>query len=373
MKHFLKVSWIIFCTFFSLIFFISACSQFIPPVVFSYSIFFSIAFPYLFAVMLVLAVASLFIHKKTGIVLSVLLLFGLYNLAHTIAISPGSNWQAAKEKNALRILTWNVADFINANPLSSPRGKTRKEMLQLITRYNPDILCLQEYNMLVGSPKLSNVRSELDSLGYKYILQSDDQVTKARWATWFKGVAICSKTPFTDSGKVHFYYNYRNESMLYADVLLQGKKVRIATAHLFSYYLFPDSAYGYDGGERHVMKKLYSYKSSIQQRIRNTEAVHQQEATVIRQTLDTSPHPVIYCGDMNSVPTSYTYRILKDGWQDAFLQKGNGIGNTFYKVAPTLRIDVCFADTAFKVLQCKVAEQKLSDHYAVITDVCWKQ
>lgn len=107
--------------------------------------------------------------------------------------------------------------------------------------------------------------------------------------------------------------------------------------------------------------------------MRDTEVEHQQEATQIRQVLDTSLYPVIYCGDLNTVPTSYPYRILKGNMQDAFLQKGNGIGNTFYKMAPTLRIDVCLADKAFKVLQCEVAEQKLSDHYAVVTDVCWKE
>jgi len=373
MTHFIKVCWIVFCSVFSVIFLISACSQFIPPSAFSYIIFFCIAFPYLFAAMVILAFISLFIHKKLSYILLALLVAGLYNLSLTLAISPGSRWEQAKEKNALRILTWNVADFINAYPLYSPRSKTRKEMLQMITAYNPDVLCLQEYSTLIGSHKLASVKKELDSLGYKYIFQSNDQVIKTLWATLYKGVAICSKTPFADSGLVHLNYEDRSESMLYADVLLQGKKVRIATAHLFSFYLFPESDNGYDGGERHVMKKLYSYKRSIQQRMRYTEIAHQEEVKTIREVLDTSSYPVIYCGDMNTVPTSYPYRILKDGRQDAFLKKGNGIGNTFYKMAPTLRIDVCFADTAFKVLQCKVAEQKLSDHYAVVTDVCWKQ
>jgi endonuclease/exonuclease/phosphatase family metal-dependent hydrolase len=107
--------------------------------------------------------------------------------------------------------------------------------------------------------------------------------------------------------------------------------------------------------------------------MRSTEIAHEQEVGVIRQVLDTSPHPVIYCGDMNTVPTSYPYRLLKNNMQDAFLKKGNGVGSTFYKIAPTLRIDVCFADTAFQIMQCEVAEKKLSDHYAVVTDVCWKE
>ncbi len=373
MKQYLKVCWIAWTFVFSVFFLISAFSAFIPPAAFSYTVFFSIAFPYLYALLIIMLVISLFIDKKLGYWLFALALLGLYNVSTSIAFSPGSEWKHTKEKNALRILTWNVADFINAYPLYSSKGSTRKEMLQMITSYNPDILCLQEYNTLVGSRKLVSVKKELDSLGYKYILQSDDQINNTAWATLYKGVAICSKTPFLDSAKVQLEYDGRKESLLCADVLLEGKKVRIATAHLFSFFLFPDSAYGYDGGERRVMKKLYSYKNNVQKRMRDTEVEHQQEATQIRQVLDTSLYPVIYCGDLNTVPTSYPYRILKGNMQDAFLQKGNGIGNTFYKMAPTLRIDVCLADKAFKVLQCEVAEQKLSDHYAVVTDVCWKE
>ena len=200
MKHFLKVCWIVLCSILSLIFFISACSQFIPPAVFSYIVFFAIAFPYLFAAVFVVAILSLFIHKKLSYLLFALLLLGLYNLSQTVAFSPASGWEPVKQKKALRILTWNVADFINAHPLSSPKGSVRKSMLNMITDYHPDVLCLQEYSTLTGSPKLANIRAELDSLGYKYILQSNDLIQKTLWATLYKGVAICSKTPFLDSG-----------------------------------------------------------------------------------------------------------------------------------------------------------------------------
>jgi len=372
MKNSFKVCWVLLCSVFSVIFLIAACSQFIPPAIFSYIIFFAIAFPYLFVIMAILAIISLFINKKNGFILLALLSLGLYNLSQTIAVSPGNRWKPAKEKNALRVLTWNVADFVNASPLSTPEGKIRKEMLQMITNYNPDVLCLQEYDTFSGNDKLADIKKELDSLGYKYILQSNDLIFKESWALIDKGVAICSKTPLTGSGKITFRYDDQKESMLYADVLLEGQKVCIATAHLFSYGLFPEGDYGYEGGERQVMRKLYSYKKNVQQRMLETEIEHQYQAKIISRTLDTGSNPVIYCGDMNTVPTSFTYRLLKGSRQDAFLKKGNGIGNTFYKVAPTLRIDVCFADKSFDVQQCEVAKQKLSDHYAVITDVCWK-
>ena len=75
---------------------------------------------------------------------------------------------------------------------------------------------------------------------------------------------------------------------------------------------------------------------------------------------------------MNTTPCSYNYRILKNNLQDAFLAKGSGIGATFYKILPTLRIDVFLADRALKIDQCAVMQRKLSDHYPIITDISWK-
>ena len=85
-----------------------------------------------------------------------------------------------------------------------------------------------------------------------------------------------------------------------------------------------------------------------------------------------SPYPVVYCGDINTTPCSYNYRILKDNLQDAFLAKGFGLGATFYKILPTLRIDVFLADPVFKINQCTVVQRKLSDHYPIVTDISWK-
>ena len=372
MKKFLKVFWIILCFLFSIVFLIGAASQFIPSSVFSYIVFITILFPYLFTAMAVLTLISFFVHKKAGYYLLVVLASGLYNLFQVVAISPGSSWTPVKQKDALRIMTWNVADFINTYPLYSPKAAVRKQMLRMIQAYNPDIMCLQEYTDVQHSRDLVSVRRELDSIGYKYIYQNNEVITKTFYGDILSGIAICSKQPLSDTSHVKIRYDWRAESMIYADVMFQNKPIRIATAHLYSFYLFPDSAQGYSG-ERTVFKKLYHYKTDIEQKMRSIERTHQEQAGIIRKQLDTSAYPVIYCGDMNAVATSYTYRQLKDGRQDAFLKKGNGIGATFYHILPTLRIDVCFADTAFEVLQCEVAEKKLSDHYAVVTDVRWKR
>jgi endonuclease/exonuclease/phosphatase family metal-dependent hydrolase len=69
---------------------------------------------------------------------------------------------------------------------------------------------------------------------------------------------------------------------------------------------------------------------------------------------------------MNAVPSSYTYHVLKNDLQDAFLEKGTGIGASFYKVLPMLRIDYCLADKRLAITGCAVIKEKLSDHYPVL-------
>ena len=94
------------------------------------------------------------------------------------------------------------------------------------------------------------------------------------------------------------------------DVKLHNKIVRINSAHLASYFLFPDSAQGYVG-KRRVAKKIFIYKNHVQERLREVEVLHDVQAAKIRRVLDTSSHPNIYCGDMNATSCMYSYKLLK--------------------------------------------------------------
>ncbi|MEI9946946.1 MAG: endonuclease/exonuclease/phosphatase family protein [Chitinophagaceae bacterium] len=82
-----------------------------------------------------------------------------------------------------------------------------------------------------------------------------------------------------------------------------------------------------------------------------------------------SPHPVLFCADLNDVPNSYTYYTVKGDMQDAFLKKGFGIGRTFSALSPTLRIDYIFADDNFKIKQFKRILKRYSDHYMLVSDI----
>ena len=372
MKVILKSVWQTGCAVLAAIFLFSCFSQFIPARVFSYTVFFALLFPYLFALVFCAAIVNCFVNKKWALAFFLLLMPGLYNFFNVVAISPLSSWKMEKDSNTTRIMTWNVSDFGTPAPLNQSDGLQRKQMLETISEYNPDIICVQEYYNVDHPHEVKSVRHELDSIGYPYYTFSGDQEYESNFGTEQRGVAIFSKTPLLNSGHLLTRKDFKTEYMSYADVFIQNKPARIATAHLTSFYLFPDSAKGYQG-KKVVAKKIITYKRDVEMKLLDIEALHDKQAKLISSFLDTSSYPVIYCGDCNATSTMYSYRVLKGNKQDAFLKKGNGIGATFYNIAPTLRIDMCFPDLHFEVKQCTVVQRKLGDHYPVVTDIGWKK
>jgi endonuclease/exonuclease/phosphatase family metal-dependent hydrolase len=93
------------------------------------------------------------------------------------------------------------------------------------------------------------------------------------------------------------------------------------------------------------------------------------QADIVKQVLEDSPYPFLFCGDLNDVPNSYTYFTIRGELQDAFLKKGIGVGRTFSSLAPTLRIDYIFADKNFAINQFNRVIKPYSDHYLILADV----
>jgi endonuclease/exonuclease/phosphatase family metal-dependent hydrolase len=364
MKYILKTGWTIFCFIILGSYLISCCSAFVPPLRFSFITLFAVAFPYLFLLVLITGAISLFLKKSLAVVLFVCLLAGYYNLSHTIAFHFPSKWQTETRDSSVRIMTWNVQDFVDLTEKSSIRGN----MLNVIAEYKPDVVCMQEFTNVENGKRRISVRREMDSMGYKFYYFSNDRVFHLGKTEIARGVALFSRYAFTDSGRVNINKSETSENLAYVSMLLNNKLLRIYTAHLASFALYRDTA----AGEKDVYQITYDRKRDIQFKLRETEQLHQRQVTIIGNAISQSPYPVIYCGDMNTTPCSYNYRLLKNNLRDAFLTKGSGIGATFYKILPTLRIDVCFADTSLKIEQCAVINRKLSDHYPLITDISWK-
>lgn len=292
------------------------------------------------------------------------LLFGYKNISATVAFNMPKQLPAQKDSNTLRIVTWNVQDFVDF--MNHP--EVAYKMLNLVAERNADIVCVQEFTNIEGSKRYFSILQKMDSLGFRYYFNSEDYINSFGQGFVMRGSAIFSKLPFADSGRINIDNRAMKENLIHVDVNFNNKPLRIYTTHLESFSLYTDTS----NINKDVYEITYNRKRAIQHKLREVEAFHQQEVEFIHATIAKAKIPVVYCGDMNAVPSSYTYHVMKNDMQDAFLEKGTGIGATFYKVLPMLRIDYCFADKQLNITGCSVIKEKLADHYPVITDMQWK-
>mgnify|MGYP002145707325 FL=1 len=273
------------------------------------------------------------------------------------------------------MLTWNVMNFDDLAFQGTNKSNNRIGMLKLIEQYQPDIICFQEYKSVENGKRRTSVRKELDSIGYPYHFVTKDlyYYNPKNGREIIGGVAIFSKLPLFDTVSTPIRFdNVVHEHLCKAKVQLHGKPINIYTAHLASYALgLHDSItiindYGNDTTIADTLRP------DMAGRLARTEKLHSEQIALINAIMDKDTTASIFCGDINTTPGSYNYRFFKREKQDAFLEKGFGFGTTYNKLLSTLRIDVCFADTHFKVLQCKVPSKMYSDHYPVVTDLQWK-
>jgi endonuclease/exonuclease/phosphatase family metal-dependent hydrolase len=88
------------------------------------------------------------------------------------------------------------------------------------------------------------------------------------------------------------------------------------------------------------------------------------ESKKIKDHINSSPYPVIVCGDFNDTPISYTYSTIKENLADAFKESGIGIGNSYVGI-PSLRIDYILHDKKFNSYNYKKYKYELSDHFPI--------
>jgi endonuclease/exonuclease/phosphatase family metal-dependent hydrolase len=99
------------------------------------------------------------------------------------------------------------------------------------------------------------------------------------------------------------------------------------------------------------------------------DRLHVQQASLVKQTMDSSAEPFIFTADLNAVPSSYVYHHIRKGLKDVFIEKGFGMGRTYDSLSPTLRIDVMLTSPNIKTVQYQAPRLHLSDHLPIITDI----
>ncbi len=283
-------------------------------------------------------------------------LYWLFKLKRKIVISLivliiahfhfGSFFQFSSEsknsnsENSLRVLSYNVHLF-NAYD-EKPQPKIVAETFSdILTSQQPDIICIQEF--------YAENEVDFSAYPYQYIYYRNSERL---------GHAILSKFPIINKGS--FDFKNTGNNALYIDVIKNKDTLRVYNLHLQSLGIVPSISSLQEGDKEKFIK-----------RTSNAFKMQQEQAEIVKKHQQASKYPVLVCGDFNNTPFSYVYHKLSNNLNDAFTEKGNGLGTTYLFDSFPTRIDYILASENLEVINFENIKTTFSDHYPVGATIIW--
>lgn len=346
---------------FALLLLLSYLASILNPAAFWPLAFIGLAYPFL---LLINALFVLFwlLSKPVYSLLSVLtILIGYKFLFSTIGFRESTAIEVAKSsEDMVRIMTWNVHGFKPFNPGNDKVIKD--EILDVIRREQPDILCLQEYySKRKGKNNMQKAITDLLQSKHYYIYEDFSNP----WE--LQGMVFFSKLPIADTASIIFPNTIRGNEAMYADFVFNKKKFRIYNIHLQSIRFQPED-YEYIRNVKQINTDVASSKR-IGGRLKKAFIARSIQVNILRAHTDTCSLPYIILGDFNDTPVSYAVNTLSKGMQNTFRKKGSGFGITYNGDFPNFQIDYILASPQFEVKSYLTIRRKLSDHYPVVSDL----
>lgn len=277
----------------------------------------------------------LFLGSLAGLVFAYLMTGSLYGI-----------FNSSEQKDVdVSVMTFNARGFNFSRQIKADNLDSL--IWNFITKKEPDILCFQESNALL------NLTTELDQYSYKYVdLESgnhDGRVIQS----------IYSKYPIVRVEPIDFPKSYNKA--IYADLKVNSDTIRVYNVHLQSFRIVP---------ELEVIQK--EEPSNLLRKGGSVIQKQEEQALLIRNHMDTSPHPTVLVGDFNNTQFSKAYRILKGDMEDSF-SKGKGFGRSYSLRGFPMRIDYIFADATFDIQSHQNFDEVLSDHYPIMAGLRFKR
>lgn len=339
---------------------ISAYSSAIDPVDYTFPAFLGLAFPFVLLVNIVFIVFW-FIVKKRFTFLSI--------LAIVISFSAVSNFlqvnlSKSSDKESIKVMSYNVRLFDLYN--WSKNIDSRNKIFDQLGGQNADIYCFQEFYYTKQKGKFETrdtLVTFLDAKNYR-----EAYTHKMRGEQYF-GLATFTRYPIINSGNIEFD-NDDNNICLYTDVLIKTDTVRIYNLHIASIrFSYDDYTFVENIDAESESEVLQKGARNIYHRLSNAFIKRSQQTKVILQHVETSPYPVILCGDFNDSPNSYCYKEFTNQLEDSFKEAGWGIGKTYIGSFPSFRIDYILHSEELKAIDYHTLPEKYSDHHAVVSEL----
>lgn len=335
--------------------------------------FFPLIYPFLLVSLIVLTVLSLLIRVRYMWFGLFALILSFNTIANILPLRDKASFNISRDKKDVRIMSWNIRRFTPFfRNYFDPKHNNIRGILSEVEKYDPDIICFQEF----FTSKKNNERtiSQIREMGYKYYVFARHATYKT--AEIEEGNIIFSKFPIIRKKGINANGSSISwDEPVFADVLIEEDTFRVGTFHLESYG-FAQREYEDLAKIPKKDEEVIAPSRNIFTKMRSAFRERGKQAEMLHEEIKQSPYPIIVCGDLNDVPSSYAYITTKGKMKDAFLEQGAGLGKTFLSGRsqlltwlPTLRIDYIFTDKSIEVTQFSLTDASLSDHRGVISDV----
>ncbi len=338
--------------------------------------FIGLVFPYILFIILFFLFFWLFFKPRRSLISGICIVIGLPAISVLLPLRFTSSFSLEKEPSTIRIMNWNIRRFtpFNTNIFNPSHNDNKSAIFDEIRKFKPDVLCLQEFFTSDNNRAMNNIRLMKAEFGFTHHVFSKDNWIQNKL---YSGTIIFSKYPILSDSVIRYPKGtYKSaENITSADIMLNGDTIRIYNLHLQSFGFGPKDYSNFDKIQNKQDTGFQASKN-IFRKMQQTFYLHSLQADFVKAQLNSSPHPVIACGDLNDVPNSYAYYTISDEMNDCFLQKGAGFGKTFTSptsrflgALPTLRIDYIFTNTQMETTQFSRMRRKLSDHSALVADI----
>src|SRR4051812_25456807 len=132
--------------FFCLVFLLACLVPLLNPHSWWFMGFLGLALPYLGLVLVLWVLFWWFIRPKISLLSIVALLIGYKQLGVLFALNAPAAFEEKKQADVFRIADWNIRSFVGTGNTSEKQKLARTEIVDVLTRLNADVLCLQEFN-----------------------------------------------------------------------------------------------------------------------------------------------------------------------------------------------------------------------------------
>jgi endonuclease/exonuclease/phosphatase family metal-dependent hydrolase len=290
------------------------------------------------------------IQLKPWVLISLMCIFLSWSSARAwVPINVKKEIASAK---SISVLTYNVESLFH-----SVHGHTGAihPVIKYIEGSDADIVCLQEAGPQFVEDLESNSKVRKALKSYPYVASGHQE---NRYS-----VILLSRYRILDFGRIE-YVSLSNSSFWY-DLKVGRDTIRIINNHLESNKLNSKEKNQYsDLIRKRESNHLTEVAEVLGSKVGNATVKRASEADSVYNCIHrNSLHRTIVCGDFNDVPGSYTYRRIRTGLKDAWVEKGSGWGHTFHEHFFLFRIDYILYSQDFQCIEIKRDKVDFSDHY----------